>query len=202
MVEAARQPRIVLVGGGARSGKSRFALAYAQNLGARRVFVATAQALDDEMKDRIHRHRVERGSLFRTIEEPVHLAAALEQAEPADVVLVDCLTLWLSNLLLQGLAREAIADAIEEVLAVLRLRRHATILVSNEVGMGLVPESPLGRAFRDLAGTSHQRLAAEADEVYLAAMGLVVRLLPAPVTTFRPGELPGRSFLPSATERE
>jgi adenosylcobinamide kinase/adenosylcobinamide-phosphate guanylyltransferase len=198
------QPKIVLVGGGARSGKSRFALAYAQKLGARRIFVATAQALDDEMKDRIRRHQDERGSTFQTIEEPVHLAQALKQAGTADVVLVDCLTLWLSNLLLQGLAREAIADAIEEVLAVLRLRRHPTVLVSNEVGMGLVPESPLGRAFRDIVGLAHQRLTAEADEVYLAAMGLVVRLLPAPTVAFRPSELPEpcRSFLPSASEDE
>jgi adenosylcobinamide kinase / adenosylcobinamide-phosphate guanylyltransferase len=184
------QPRIVLVGGGARSGKSRFALAYAEKLGATRIFVATAQAFDEEMKDRVRRHQDERGSTFLTIEEPVRLAQTLKQVATADVVLVDCLTLWLSNLLLQGLARDAIAHAIEEVVAVLRLRRHHTILVSNEVGMGIVPESPLGREFRDIAGTAHQRLVAEADEVYLAAMGLVVRLLPSPVTAFRPGELP------------
>jgi len=184
------QTRIIVVGGGARSGKSRFAQAYAESLGAKRIFIATAQAFDDEMKDRIRRHQDERGSTFETIEEPVHLAQALGQAGTADVVLVDCLTLWLSNLLLQGLSRDAIAHEIEEVLAVLRLRRHQTILVSNEVGMGIVPESPMGREFRDIAGIAHQRLVAEADEVYLAAMGLVVRLLPSPVTALRPGELP------------
>ena len=184
------QPRIVLVGGGARSGKSRFALAYAQKLGATRIFVATAQAFDEEMKDRVRRHQDERGSTFLTIEEPVHLAQTLKKVATADVVLVDCLTLWLSNLLLQGLARDAIAHEIEQLVAVLRLRRHQTVLVSNEVGMGIVPESHLGREFRDIAGTAHQRLVAEADEVYLAAMGLVVRLLPSPVAAFRPGELP------------
>ena len=142
------------------------------------------------MKDRIRRHQDERGSTFVTIEEPVRLAQALKQAGTADVVLVDCLTLWLSNLLLQGLSRDAISHEIEEVLAVLRLRRHQAILVSNEVGMGIVPESPMGREFRDIVGIAHQRLVAEADEVYLAAMGLVVRLLPSPVTALRPGELP------------
>jgi adenosylcobinamide kinase/adenosylcobinamide-phosphate guanylyltransferase len=184
--------RVVLVGGGARSGKSAFAQAYAERLGARRVFVATGQAFDDEMKARIARHRAERGPAFETIEEPVALTAALDRARGADVVLVDCLTLWLSNLLLRGDDEPAVKAEIDALAAALSPRGSGphVVLVTNEVGLGLVPETPLGRLFRDVAGWAHQRLAALADEVYLAAMGMVLRLVPAPVVAYRRGELP------------
>lgn len=184
------QGKIVLVGGGVRSGKSRFALAYAERLGQRRLFVATAQAFDHEMKERIAAHRQERGDGFITVEEPVQLAQVLRDANDADVVLVDCLTLWLSNLLLRGLDANAIEHEVDEVLSVIRGRRYSTVLVSNEVGMSVVPDSPLGRAFRDVAGKTHQRVCTVANEVYFAAMGLVVRLLPSPTVTYRPGEAP------------
>jgi adenosylcobinamide kinase / adenosylcobinamide-phosphate guanylyltransferase len=184
------QGKIVLVGGGARSGKSRFAMDYAKVLGERRIFVAPAQAADAEMQDRIRRHREERGQTFLTIEEPLQLFRVLREVKDADVVLVDCLTLWLSNLLLQGSSVDAVAADVAEVVAELSLRRYHVVLVSNEVGLGLVPESALGRAFRDIAGRTHQQLVAVADEVYLAALGLVVRLLPAPVVALRPGETP------------
>jgi adenosylcobinamide kinase / adenosylcobinamide-phosphate guanylyltransferase len=184
------QTKIILVGGGARSGKSRFAMDYARTLGERRLFVATAQAFDAEMGERIARHREERGLAFTTVEEPVQLARVMREATAMDVVLVDCLTLWLSNLLLQGRSPDDIERDVDEVVTALRLRRHHVVLVSNEVGFGIVPENALGRAFRDIAGRTHQRLVAEADEVYLAAMGLLVRLIPAPVKAFRPGELP------------
>jgi adenosylcobinamide kinase/adenosylcobinamide-phosphate guanylyltransferase len=183
------EAKIILVGGGVRSGKSRFALEYATRLGSRRVFVATAQAFDGEMQERILRHRQERGQAFATIEEPVQLARVLREAEDKDVILVDCLTLWLSNLFLLGRNADEISREVDEVMAELRLRRSHVVLVSNEVGMGIVPESALGRAFRDAAGSTHQRIVAEADEVYLAAMGLVVRLVPGPVVAFRPGEI-------------
>jgi len=172
--------RTILVGGGARSGKSRFALGYARRLGARRVFVATAQGLDEEMRARIAQHREERGADFRTVEVPVELPAALLALE-ADVVVVDCLTLWLSNLLVAGHPQGAIDERIEALVAVLARRRFHALVVTNEVGMGVVPESPLGRAFRDLTGRAHQRLAAVADEIYLAALGLVLRVHPGPV---------------------
>ena len=181
--------KIILVGGGVRSGKSRFALEYATRLGSRRVFVATAQAFDGEMQERILRHRQERGQAFATVEEPVQLARVLREAEDADVILVDCLTLWLSNLLLLGRNPDDIGREVDEVMAVLRLRRRHVVLVSNEVGMGIVPESALGRIFRDAAGSAHQRIAAEADEVYLATMGLILRLLPGPIMALRPGEM-------------
>jgi adenosylcobinamide kinase/adenosylcobinamide-phosphate guanylyltransferase len=182
-VNAPMNGRMVLVGGGARSGKSAFALAYARGLGQRRAFVATAEALDDEMAARIARHREERGGAFTTIEAPRELSAALETIS-ADVVVVDCLTLWLSNLLVADVAPAAIQDRIEALAAVLARRRFHAVLVSNEVGMGLVPETPLGRQFRDLTGWAHQRLARASDEIYLATMGIVLRVHPAPVERY------------------
>ena len=177
--------RFALVGGGARSGKSAFALRLAMQRGKRRVFIATAEAFDDEMRERIARHAAERGRDFETIEAPRELEGALARLAlerlDVDVVVVDCLTLWLSNLLLGDLAREAIERRIEDLASVLASSPFETILVTNEVGMGLVPETPLGRAFRDLAGRAHQRLAHRADEVYLAALGVVLRLRPGPV---------------------
>jgi adenosylcobinamide kinase/adenosylcobinamide-phosphate guanylyltransferase len=177
----AANARTVVVGGGARSGKSAFALSYARRLGERRVFLATAEALDDEMDARIRRHRDERGGAFRTLEEPRDLPGALSRLDDADVVVVDCLTLWLSNLLVAGAGAGQVRASIDELAEVLERRRFATLLVTNEVGMGIVPETPLGRLFRDLAGWAHQRLAAAADEIYLAALGVVLRLHPAPV---------------------
>jgi adenosylcobinamide kinase/adenosylcobinamide-phosphate guanylyltransferase len=186
--------RMILVGGGARSGKSGFALGYARRLAApgplRALFVATGQAFDDEMRARIDLHRSERGADIETSEEPLHLAAALAAADPARVVLVDCLTLWLSNLLLADTPEADILHQVEEVAAVSAGRSGPTLLVTNEVGLGLVPETPLGRRFRDLAGATHQRLAAVAAEVYAAIMGMVLRIHPMPVVSFRRGELP------------
>jgi adenosylcobinamide kinase/adenosylcobinamide-phosphate guanylyltransferase len=176
---------VVLVGGGVRSGKSAFALALARRLGARRAFVATAQALDREMEERIAAHRAERAGEFATVEEPLDLAGALARVE-ADVVVVDCLTLWLSNLLLRGDSAADAARAVERVAAELARRRLHAVLVTNEVGMGVVPESALGRLFRDVAGRAHQRLARDADRVYLAALGCVLRLKPGPVAIARP----------------
>lgn len=172
--------RIVLVGGGARSGKSAFALSYARRLGARRTFVATAEALDDEMGARIARHRAERGDAFTTVEVPRALPDALASLE-TDVVVIDCLTLWLSNLLVADIPAPAIDAQIETLAATLARRRFHAVVVTNEVGMGLVPETPLGRAFRDLTGRAHQRLARDADEIFLAALGIILRVHPAPV---------------------
>jgi adenosylcobinamide kinase/adenosylcobinamide-phosphate guanylyltransferase len=174
-------PRLVVVGGGARSGKSRFALSRAQALGSRRLFIATAERSDDEMRDRIARHRAERGDGFDTLEEPRALAEALAADRDHDVIVIDCLTIWISNLLVDGAAAEAVEERVRGLLAALARRRSHVVIVSNEVGMGLVPETPLGRVFRDVTGQAHQRLAAAADEIYLAAMGVVLRLRPAPV---------------------
>jgi adenosylcobinamide kinase/adenosylcobinamide-phosphate guanylyltransferase len=174
--------KLIVVGGGVRSGKSAFALQLARGLGERRAFIATAQAFDAEMRDRIDRHVEERGREFETYEEPRELAALLGRIE-ADVVVVDCLTLWLSNLLLvepqpRGVDIESEIERFADALAG---RRSHVILVTNEVGMGVVPESALGRLFRDLAGRAHQRVCAGADEIYFAALGCMLRLRPEPI---------------------
>jgi adenosylcobinamide kinase/adenosylcobinamide-phosphate guanylyltransferase len=182
--------KLILIGGGARSGKSRFAMGYACDLGERRLFVATAEARDQEMRERIARHRGERGSLFRTVEEPLDLVRALRDSGDAEVVLVDCLTLWLSNRLLFDRDEAVCTDHVHALAQALVHRRCHIVVVSNEVGLGLVPESPLGRSFRDLAGRMHQQLAAVADEIYFAAMGMLLRLRPAPVVALHPSERP------------
>jgi adenosylcobinamide kinase/adenosylcobinamide-phosphate guanylyltransferase len=181
--------RLVLIGGGARSGKSRFALTYAEQLGVRHVFVATAQASDNEMAERITRHQRERRAGWVTVEEPLALPETLARVE-ADVVLVDCLTLWLANLLLRGDAVADVEAAVERLVQAASARRGHVVIVTNEVGMGIVPEHALGRLFRDVAGRAHQRLAATADEVYMAMLGLVVRLRPGPLVAFPPDGVP------------
>jgi adenosylcobinamide kinase / adenosylcobinamide-phosphate guanylyltransferase len=175
-------PQLVLVGGGVRSGKSTFALNRARALGKRRVFVATAQAFDDEMRDRISKHQAERSDDdFRTVEEPIEIARAVAGITDADVVVIDCLTLWLSNLLLQDLTIPQIVERVDELVAVLARRTFHAIVVTNEVGMGVVPEHALGRAFRDVSGLAHQRFARQADEIDVAILGTVLRIKPAPV---------------------
>ena len=159
-------PRLTLVLGGARSGKSRHAEALVTALPPPWLYVATAQAFDDEMRARIARHRAGRAEGWRTLEEPLDLAGALAADAPA---LVDCLTLWLTNLMLGERDVAAAARALE---AALDARAAPTVLVSNEVGLGIVPDSALGRAFRDAAGALHQRLAARADRVVFMVAGL------------------------------
>lgn len=175
------KPKKILIGGGARAGKSRYALHLARRLGERRRFVATAQALDLEMQRRIARHRAERGTDFTTTEEAVEIPAFLDAVDDADVVVVDCLTLWLSNLLVRGESEGRIQERLSRLAAAVHGAQFHLILVTNEVGMGVVPETPLGRLFRDVAGHTHQRLSGEADEVYVAILGTILRLKPAPV---------------------
>jgi adenosylcobinamide kinase/adenosylcobinamide-phosphate guanylyltransferase len=173
--------RLVLIGGGVRSGKSAFALERARTLGAKRVFIATAQAFDDEMRSKIEAHRRERSHDFETVEEPLALPAALAGLRDVDVVVIDCITLWLSNLLLRDESSQRILQLVDELTGALERRSFHSIIVTNEVGMGVVPETPLGRAFRDLSGLTHQRLARAADEVHLAVLGTVLRIKPGPV---------------------
>jgi len=180
---------LILIGGGVRSGKSAFALRRARVLGPRRVYVATAEPLDDEMSARIGRHVRERGADFRTVEEPLALPEALvalgggERASDAgtDVVVVDCLTLWLSNLVCRGDSEGSVAERVHALAAALARRRFHAIVVTNEVGLGIVPEAALGRLFRDIVGRAHQRLAALADEIHLAILGTILRLRPEPI---------------------
>jgi adenosylcobinamide kinase/adenosylcobinamide-phosphate guanylyltransferase len=173
-------PEVILVGGGARSGKSDLALRLARSRGRRRVFLATAEARDDEMKSRIAQHQLDRGSDFETVECPFDVPEALRRIE-ADVVVIDCLTLWLSNLLCRGDDVAGVANRVEALASALEWRSFHSIVVTNEVGMGLVPETPLGRVFRDAVGLAHQRIARSADRIYFGALGTMLRLKPAPV---------------------
>jgi adenosylcobinamide kinase/adenosylcobinamide-phosphate guanylyltransferase len=171
---------LILIGGGVRCGKSAFALRLARRLGKRRLYIATAEGRDGEMAARIARHAAERGPDFRTLEAPTEVVDAVEQAD-ADVAVLDCVTLWLSNLLLRGDSEERILGQVDRLVEAVRTRPFPTIAVTNEVGMGIVPEHPLGRAFRDLSGRAHQALSARADEIYFGALGTLIRLKPGPI---------------------
>ena len=181
MTTTSNSRRIILIGGGSRCGKSACALATARRLGSRRLFLATAQPGDDEMRARILLHRETRGDDFQTLEEPLAVAEILRDVKEHDVVVLDCLTLWLANLLLAGKDPETILNEVAELAGVLDRRLLHAVIVTNEVGLGLVPETPLGRTFRDVAGLAHQRLAQLADEVYFGVLGIMLRLKPAPV---------------------
>jgi adenosylcobinamide kinase / adenosylcobinamide-phosphate guanylyltransferase len=161
----------VLVLGGARSGKTGFAERLAMRAGDRPVYLATASTLDGEMRERVRTHQAQRSGRFTTIEEPIELTSAIIRAAKGnDVILVDCLTLWITNLLE---ANKDVAAAVEELTGTLgEVDVARVILVSNEVGLGIVPDNPLARSFRDLAGAAHQRLAEICDDVYFVVAGL------------------------------
>lgn len=175
---------IALVLGGARSGKTRHALALARTLagelpnddksGRGPVMVATAEPIDDEMAARIARHRAERDTDWRTVEAPLELVDALASvADVASVVLVDCLTVWLGNLMHRG---RDVERAVDDLLSAPSTACCPLVFVSNEVGLGVVPDTPLGRRFRDEQGRLNQRIAAMADRVDFIAAGLPLRL--------------------------
>ncbi|HEY2138045.1 MAG TPA: bifunctional adenosylcobinamide kinase/adenosylcobinamide-phosphate guanylyltransferase [Xanthobacteraceae bacterium] len=163
------QARVTLVLGGARSGKSRYAESVTLGFAPPWFYVATAEPLDDEMLARIAEHRARRGSQWRSVEAPRDLAGALAQIPPPAAVLVDCLTLWLSNLMLAGTDVEAETARLDDALAG---AARPIVLVSNEVGSGIVPDNVLARRFRDAQGRLNQRIAARADRVVLMVAGL------------------------------
>ena len=170
---------LILILGGARAGKSTFAL----RLAAERKdvsFVATAQALDADMRSRIDVHRSERPQHWTTIEEPRDLGSALRKAPDSDMVIVDCLTLFVSNWMLAEpdpqTMNENLKSAINDFLGTVARRTQPVICVSNEVGLGLVPDNELGRAFRDTLGRVNQIIAAAADRVYLVVAGIPMRI--------------------------
>jgi len=171
-----RRSKLILVLGGAASGKSQAALELAGQAGPR-AFVATGEALDREMAVRIARHRATRSSDWVTAEVPVNLTQWFnENRSSYQVVVLDCLTLWLNNLQGRRLSSLAISDATTDMLHAVRATRARVVIVSNELGLGLVPATKVVRAFRDLAGRVNQQVAAEADEVYLTISGLPLRL--------------------------
>lgn len=180
---------VVLVTGGARSGKSTFAEQYAARNGSRGIYIATSPVFDEELAERVLLHQQRREQSFfvwETREEPYELAdlirelrSCAERSEKDTVILVDCLILWLSNWLLryeQDHPVERIMEKVAELQEAIRAFPGTILLVSNEVGYGIVPEYPLGRVFRDLAGLMNQRVAAECDQVFLVTAGIPIEL--------------------------
>jgi adenosylcobinamide kinase/adenosylcobinamide-phosphate guanylyltransferase len=170
--------KITLVTGGARSGKSGYALARgAEIAGQRRVFIATAQALDDEMAARIAHHRASRPAEFRTIEEPAGVVSWLTRLHnAADIVVVDCLTLWVANLMEIHAADAALLKEADAMAKALSEASYASVIVTDEVGAGIVPDNPSARRFRDLLGWTNQKIAKAADEVILMVAGIPLRV--------------------------
>lgn len=169
--------KVTLISGGARSGKSTHALALARGY-TRKFFVATGEALDSEMAERIEFHRKTRPADFETVEEPANLVAALEKLEGrADVVVVDCLTLWVSNLMRIHAADEAIMTEADRLSVALKKASFASVVVTDEVGMGIVPtDHQESRRFRDLLGWTNQKVAAVADNVMLMVVGYPLKV--------------------------
>ncbi len=165
---------ILLITGGAASGKSAWALQHGETIGRRRIFIATAEARDDEMQRRISAHRSERAQRWNTVEEPRELPCAVAAAaENADVVLVDCLTMWISNLLtIYRLDRGAVASACEQLVAVLQEAGASVLLVTNEVGAGIIPADSLSRAYQRVLGRLNRDVAAAATGVYCMVAGI------------------------------
>lgn len=188
--------KIIFITGGARSGKSSFALNMASELEGGKAFIATAQALDEEMRERIERHRMARGREWKTIEEPIEIAEAVKGlGGDYSAAIIDCITLWLSNLMMKehtivkspldpplpkggmgGL--EAFPMQVADILQSLEEAGKSITLyiVSNEVGMGIVPENEIARRFRDYAGTLNRKIAEAADEVFLMVSGIPMRI--------------------------
>jgi adenosylcobinamide kinase / adenosylcobinamide-phosphate guanylyltransferase len=179
--------KLILVLGGARSGKSDTAVQWAKEAGERVLFVATADTLDDDMRERITRHRSTRPEGWHTLEAPIQVGDAIQQTDaPFDVVIVDCITLLASNVLLklpetasEVEYSEMLMQEIDALMAAYAQSDAVWLIVSNEVGMGIVPPYPLGRLFRDGLGRANQRLAREADQVILMVAGLAWSLKPA-----------------------
>jgi len=172
--------RITLVIGGCRSGKSSFALdAASQITGKQKIFLATSVPTDPEMDKRVATHQAERGGDWQTIEEPVMIHETIESVlKTADVILVDCLTLWTSNLLFVKYDEPKIMEAVSLLIGALKKSHCPVFLVSNEVGYGIVPENLLARQFRDYAGLVNQKIAAMADRVILTVAGIPVPIKP------------------------
>lgn len=166
--------RNILILGGARSGKSSFAEGLAGAMSGKFSYIATAQAFDEEMTDRIARHQADRADYWSTLECPIDLPTILDSlATPDSIILVDCLTLWLSNLMLGD---HDITAARSKLVAAMQRSSATVLLVSNEVGQGIVPDNPLARRFRDEAGWLNQAVAQAADDVWFVTAGLAQRL--------------------------
>ncbi|MDT8316696.1 MAG: bifunctional adenosylcobinamide kinase/adenosylcobinamide-phosphate guanylyltransferase [bacterium] len=183
----------IFITGGRRSGKSAYALDLAESIGKKRLYIATAEALDDEMKNRIARHQKERGDSWVTAEEPIDVAGVIEKAKGHDVILIDCLTLWLCNIMHKNVplpstpSREGrgsnLIEGDEEVLSRIDSLANAcinnkttVIAVTNELGLGVIPGDPLSRRYTDLAGIMNQRMAAAANRVVMTVSGIALTI--------------------------
>lgn len=165
--------RKLLVTGGARSGKSRFALEWGRSFHPPRLFLATARPIDAEMEERIELHRRERKDEWVTVEEPVDVEIAIkESAKEVSCLVIDCVTLWLTNLIMANLSDQEISMRVRELCKQVASAPCAVLIVTNEVGWSLVPENPLGRRFRDLVGRTNQTIAREVEEVVLMVSGI------------------------------
>jgi adenosylcobinamide kinase / adenosylcobinamide-phosphate guanylyltransferase len=166
---------LILIGGGSRSGKSSYALLRARQYGRRLAFLATAEAGDDEMRTRISKHQEERGPAFQTLEIPLELPTVLAARQGEfDAIVIDCLTLWLSNLMMEG--KRNPESMLQELTAVAGKSAAHIILVTNEVGCGIVPDNALAREFRDTAGRLNQMAGLVADEVYWMVFGIPLKV--------------------------
>ncbi len=170
--------KMTFVLGGARSGKSRYALEEAKKHGGKTVFIATAAALDEEMKKRIRLHRISRPKGWGLIEESINLSNVILGLKPVyDVAIIDCVGLWVSNFLMANMKDRAIEKKIRELVhSIFKTKTGLVIIVSNEVGAGIVPGDPLSRRFRDLVGLANQIIAAKADEVIMMQAGIPVKI--------------------------
>ena len=169
--------KIILITGGCRSGKSRLALDYANQHFSKRLYLATSEALDEEMTERIAHHKKTRGPEWQTIEEPVEVVNKIRQyGDKTDVILLDCITLWLSNLLMRQKKDSEIMKEIGALIDTVREVQTSLILVSNEVGLGIVPADPLSRRFRDLSGMTNQKIAKAADAAIFMVSGIPIFL--------------------------
>jgi len=173
--------KLFLILGGARSGKSSYALKLAESMTGERLYLATAEALDKEMAERIKKHKKERGNNWTTIEEPIKVADVIKKSTGYDVILLDCITIWLSNLITNYGLRitnldSQIAKHITSLVSMCKKTKANIIVVSNEVGLGIVPDNPLARQFRDISGYANQKIAEAADEVYFVTAGIPVKI--------------------------
>ncbi|MBM4306113.1 MAG: bifunctional adenosylcobinamide kinase/adenosylcobinamide-phosphate guanylyltransferase [Deltaproteobacteria bacterium] len=168
---------VILITGGCRSGKSRFALDYADRHFSKKVYLATAEVLDEEMARRVEMHQKMRGPGWQTIEEPLEIVNRMRSYREEDgVILLDCITLWLSNLLLKWDDDQKVMEQVEKLMGMMKEGRPSMIVVSNEVGMSIVPADPLSRRFRDLSGMANQRIGEVSDIVIFMVSGIPIFL--------------------------
>jgi len=167
---------LAFVLGGIKSGKTKFALKKAEELNSGKLYyIATARAIDEEMKERIERHKRERGEKWITIEEPIDVDGVLKTIPKGSVIIIDCLTTWLTNLLIENYDVEEKTNKLIDIL--LKIKTDLDLfLISNEVGLAIIPDNPLGRKFIDISGNLHQKVAQIADEVYFILCGCEIKI--------------------------